>query len=216
MNQSTRLIIRWLFSATLMLPLLVQAAPKESASALDQFVSEVQTLSGRFKQTQTDEDGEILSSGEGRVSISRPGRFRWAYEQPYEQLLVCDGKKIWAYDPDLSQVTVREAREALTGTPAELLAQDARLGDKFNVEVLGVIEGAQHIRLSPKIADSDFKSIDMWLKKGVPQRLRFADPLGGVTVVDLLDLVVNETIQDKVFTFAPPKGTEIIEAAAGQ
>ncbi len=98
------------------------AAPEkhEASAALQKFVSEVNTLSGRFVQTQTDEHGEVLSSGEGKVAIARPGRFRWTYVRPYEQLMVCDGKKIWAYDPDLAQVTVRPAGEALIGTPAAL------------------------------------------------------------------------------------------------
>ncbi len=194
------------------------AAPEkhEASAALQKFVSEVNTLSGRFVQTQTDEHGEVLSSGEGKVAIARPGRFRWTYVRPYEQLMVCDGKKIWAYDSDLAQVTVRPAGEALVGTPAELLSNNAQLGANFKVKNMGRQNGLEGVLLEPRAPQSDFKSIELWLDDGVPRRLRFSDPLGGVTEVQLLDMVVNQKIPDAHFDFQVPKGTEVIEAVESQ
>lgn len=190
-----------------------------AASAEDelrQFVENVRTLQGRFVQTQTDEHGELVSSGAGLVAISRPGKFRWAYDQPYEQLMVCDGQTIWAYDPDLKQVTVRPADETLAGTPAELLAQKARLAENFTTRDLGEKDGLRIVALEPKSEQSDFKSIELWLKSGVPQRLRFSDPLGGVTEVELRDVKVNATIDDQQFVFVAPKGVEVVEGATGR
>ena len=198
--------------------LLSGASVAHAASAEDelrQFVENVRTLDGRFVQTQTDEHGELVSSGAGRVAISRPGKFRWSYDQPYEQLMVCDGKTIWAYDPDLKQVTVRPAGETLAGTPAELLAQKARLADNFTTKDLGEKEGLRVVSLEPKNDQSDFKSIELWLKAGVPQRLRFSDPLGGNTLVELRDVKVNGSVADAQFTFTPPKGVEVVEGTAG-
>ncbi len=192
----------------------VHAASAEEE--LRQFIENVRTLEGRFVQTQTDEHGELVTSGGGLVTISRPGKFRWSYDQPYEQLMVCDGAKIWAYDPDLAQVTVRAAGEALAGTPAELLATKARLADNFTVADLGEEKGFRHVSLKPKSDQSDFKLIELWLKGGVPQRLRFSDPLGGVTDVELRDLKVNTAIPESKFRFIPPKGVEVVEAADGQ
>ena len=179
---------------------------------LSRFVEEVDSLSGRFVQTQTDEYGELILSGEGQVLIERPGRFRWAYETPYEQLMVCDGQTIWAYDKDLAQVTVRPAGEALAGTPAELLARNARLGDNYRIEVLPREAGLERVRLTPRAAESDFKTIELLLDGGVPRRLSFSDPLGGRTEVDLLDLKVNEPLDARQFEFSPPPGTEVVQA----
>jgi outer membrane lipoprotein carrier protein len=181
---------------------------------LRQFVENVRTLQGRFVQTQLDEHGELVSSGAGFVAIAKPGRFRWAYDQPYEQLMVCDGQTIWAYDPDLKQVTVRPAGETLAGTPAELLAQKAKLAENFTTRDLGEKNGLRIVALEPKAEQSDFKSIELWLKAGVPQRLRFSDPLGGVTEVELRDVKVNTALDDKQFRFTPPKGVEVVDGAA--
>lgn len=205
-------MLRFLLLAfTLMTPTAFAASAEDE---LRQFVENVRTLSGRFVQTQTDEHGEVVSSGAGEMAIARPGRFRWAYEQPYKQLMVCDGARIWAYDPDLAQVTVRPAGEALAGTPAELLATRARLGENFLIEDRGEQQGLHHVALTPKSGQGEFKSIELWLSKGVPQRLRFADPLGGTTDVELRELKVNVAIDDARFRFTPPKGVEVVEAEA--
>lgn len=202
----------------LLLFLGLSYGPARAATAEDelrQFVENVRSLRARFVQTQTDEHGEIVSSGAGTMALARPGKFRWNYEQPYSQLMVCDGERIWAYDPDLAQVTVRPAGETLAGTPAELLAQRARLTDNFTVQDRGEQNGYRRVGLEPKSDQSDFKSIELWLKGGVPSRLRFADPLGGSTEVELRDLEVNVSIDADQFRFTPPKGVEVVESVAG-
>lgn len=206
-------------SLTLLLLILgFFVGPARAATAEDelrQFVENVRSLRARFVQTQTDEHGEIVSSGAGTMALARPGKFRWNYEQPYAQLMVCDGERIWAYDPDLAQVTVRPADETLAGTPAELLAQRGRLTDNFTVQDRGEQNGYRRVGLEPKSDQSDFKSIELWLKGGVPSRLRFADPLGGSTEVELRDLEVNGAIDPDQFRFTPPKGVEVVESVAG-
>lgn len=199
------------------LGLMVGGASAHAASAegeLRQFVDNVRTLQGRFVQTQFDEHGELVSSGAGLVSIAKPGRFRWSYDQPYEQLMVCDGRTIWAYDPDLAQVTVRPADETLAGTPAELLAQKSKLAENFNTKDLGEKNGLRGVSLEPKSEQGDFKSIELWLKAGVPQRLRFSDPLGGVTELELRDVKVNLALDDQQFRFTPPQGVEVVSGVA--
>jgi chaperone LolA len=211
-------MFRKLSLALSLLGMLFAANPARAASAeeeLRQFVENVRTLNGRFVQTQTDEHGELVSSGAGMVAIARPGKFRWSYDQPYEQVMVCDGQTIWAYDPDLKQATKRPAGETLAGTPAELLAQKAKLAENFTTRDLGEREGLRVVSLEPKSEQSDFKSIELWLKAGVPQRLRFSDPLGGSTLVELRDLKVNAPIADAQFQFIPPKGVEVVEGVAG-
>ena len=206
--------LRLCVMALLFVSLGANAASAEAE--LRQFVEGVRSFSGRFTQVQLDEHGELMSSGAGLVAIARPGRFRWSYDQPYEQLMVCDGNTIWAYDPDLKQVTVRPAGETLAGTPAELLAHNARLSENFTSHDLGEKDGLRVVLLEPKSEQSDFKSIELSLRDGVPQRLKFSDPLGGSTVVELHDLKVNVAIPDAQFQFTPPKGVEVVTGEAGR
>jgi outer membrane lipoprotein carrier protein len=186
------------------------AKPSLAADALQQFVQNVDTLTARFEQVQKDEQGKLLQTSSGRLSLARPGKFRWAYEKPYQQLMVCDGKTLWHYDPDLAQVLVRPAGATLQGTPAQLLTDRAALEKYFNVTKLPDDAGAQHLRLLPKAKDGDFRSVELWLKAGTPQRMRFEDPLGGASEVTFSDIRTNGPVAADAFRFEIPKGTEVI------
>jgi len=199
----------------LVLGLTFAAAPvhaSEAESALRSFVEDVRTFSANYEQVQTDDAGEVLQRSSGSMALSRPGKFRWTYDTPYEQLMVCDGESIWVYDPDLAQVTRRPAEAALTGTPAALLAQRASLSDSFTIEDGGRSDGLQGVRLLPVQADSDFKSIELWLRDGAPVRMRFHDQLGGQTEVRFTQLSVNQAIDAAQFQFTPPAGAEVVDA----
>jgi outer membrane lipoprotein carrier protein len=186
------------------------AAPKD---ALQKFVEKVDTLSAQFEQVQKDEKGEVTQQSSGKLWLSRPGKFKWAYEKPYVQLMVCNGARLWLYDPDLSQVTVRPAGASLQGTPVQLLTDRAALEKQFRIEDLGRDGPAQKLRLTPRAAESDFKSVQLWLADGVPQRMQFFDQLGGSSEVSFSAIHVNDRLESALFEFVPPKGTEVIEGS---
>ena len=182
--------------------------------ALAKFVDGVQTLQAGFTQTQTDERGETLGESSGAMTLARPGRFRWEYQSPTPQLIVTDGSKLWLYDRDLRQVTVRPAAEALQGTPAALLSQKQTLTGSFPVTDLGAEQGARRLRLTPKARDSDFQSVDLWLKAGTPVRMLFKDQLGGATDIRFSNIRSNGRVDAAQFRFQPPAGVEVIDALA--
>ncbi|MGH8455924.1 MAG: outer membrane lipoprotein chaperone LolA [Stenotrophobium sp.] len=189
------------------------AQADDAQTALKGFVDGVQNLSADFSQVQTDEHGKTLQTTTGHMWLSRPGKFRWDYRTPYKQLIVCDGHRIWVYDADLSQVSIRPASSTLQGTPAALLSQRHALSDEFKLEDAGTRGSLHVVRLKPKSADSDFKSIELALDRGTPQRMTFYDELGGRTEVSFSHIEVNHAPDEKLFHFDPPKGVEVIDAA---
>lgn len=203
--------------ALLLLLCAALLAPPASAAAgapdaLQRFIDKVDTLSARFTQVQKDEAGEMLQTSSGRLWLAHPGRFRWSYEKPYVQLMVCDGKTLWLYDPDLSQVTVRPAGATLQGTPAQLLTDRASLERHFRIADAGQEKDGRKLVLTPKAPDSDFQSVELWLKDGVPSRMRFHDQLGGQSDVTFSDLRANGKLDPALFGFEVPKGTEVIQS----
>jgi chaperone LolA len=183
------------------------------AQALRRFVDGVHTLQASFVQTQTDEKGHVTQKNSGKMWLLRPGRFRWSYEKP-KQLILSDGTKIWLYDPDLKQVTVRPSAETLHGTPAELLAQRSTLTDAFNLSDEGTQQDMHAIKLTPKSGDSDFTSIELWLNGDVPTRMVFHDQIGGTTDVEFKDVVANRPLDATLFKFVPPPGVEVVDGSA--
>jgi outer membrane lipoprotein carrier protein len=194
------------------------AAQADSAQdALKRFTDGVQTFDAHFDQVQTTDKGQVTGRSSGHFWLARPtaanspGKFRWAYEKPYVQATVCDGAKLWAYDPDLNQVTVRDAKSALAGTPAELLSQKAALSSAFTVKDAGTEGDNRLVSLVPKSKDSDFKTIELALNKdGAPVRMKFADQIGGNSQVTFTEVHTNAKIDPAQFQFTPPKGAEVV------
>jgi len=60
---------------------------------LENFLANTQTFEAAFQQTLRADDGEVIQQAEGEFYLQRPGKFRWNYKTPYEQIIVSDGKK---------------------------------------------------------------------------------------------------------------------------
>ena len=124
---------------------------------MDAFITDVVTLSGDFEQSLIDAQGQILEVTSGTLEIQRPGQFRWAYSEPYEQWLIADGLNIWSYDVDLEQVTVKPQAEALANTPALLLGGSDAALDHFEYQGSVTEDGVTWVKLVPINTDSGFK-----------------------------------------------------------
>jgi len=204
-------------SKALLYALALCAAHSAAARELDagqrllsNFVNDVQTLSARFEQSLVGADGEVIETSSGTVDIRRPGRFRWAYELPYEQLLLADGLNIWSYDVDLAQVTVKPQAEVLSNTPALLLGGSGDVLEDF--DYIGSYEdrGTVWVRLRPKESRQGFRKIEMGFNNGSLTRMMFDDTLDQTTLVALTDISVNAPQADDFFKFVLPEDVDLV------
>lgn len=177
---------------------------------LDSFVRDIQTLSARFEQSLVDDNDIVVEESRGTVEIHRPGRFRWSYEEPYEQLLVADGLNVWSYDVDLAQVTVKSQQQVLGSTPALLLGGAASALEDF--EFIGSFEdrGTVWIRLRPKDKAAGFSKIELGFTDGSLSRMIFSDNLEQTTLIALFEVKFNEDIDDERFRFVPPADADLV------
>jgi len=204
--------------AALAISLAGNAAPAEAQARADEvgealvnsFVSDVITLEGRFEQSLIDAGGAIIERSSGTLEIERPGRFRWAYSQPYEQLLVADGLNIWSYDVDLAQVTVKPQLKALANTPALLLGGDEDALSQFNFDGSMVEAGTTWVRMIPVDTKSGFERMELGFIAGELARMVFFDNLDQKTLVSLYDVTTNEPIDAEQFQFSVPDDADLV------
>ena len=189
---------------------LAFGAQPSAVESLERFFEQVDRYTARFEQVVLDELGETIQESEGRLWIERPNKFRWNYESPYEQEIVSDGERLWVYDKDLQQVTVRRLEGGLLDTPAVLLAGKGRLADQFNVEDLGTEDGLAWVQLTPKNKDSGFESVRIGFENGRLRRLEIKDSLGQTTRYVLQKAIENASIPESRFEFRPPPGVDIV------
>lgn len=183
-----------------------------SAVGLDQlksFLDTAKSARGSFTQTVVGKAGRKPQQSSGFFALSRPGKFRWSYEKPYQQLLVSDGEKLWSFDPDLNQVTVKKLDKAFGASPAALLAGDG-LESNFVLKDGGVSEGFEFVEATPKAQDASFERVRIGLKDKLPRIMEVRDNFGQTTTLYLNQFEVNAPMPAEVFRFKPPKGADVV------
>jgi outer membrane lipoprotein carrier protein len=182
------------------------------ASGLDQlkaFLADCKTGRGSFVQTVTGKSGRKPQQSQGFFAFSRPGKFRWSYERPYQQLLVSDGDKLWSYDPDLQQVTVKRLGAAFGSSPAAILAGES-LENNFVLKDAGAAEGFEFVEATPKTQDSSFQRLRIGFKDRLPRMMEVRDNFGQTTILTLNQFESNVALAAGLFHFSPPKGADVV------
>lgn len=198
-----------LLALSIAFPAMAQPSD-EGQRLLNAFVNDVQVLSARFEQSLVDADDAVIETSRGTVNIRRPGKFRWAYAEPYEQVLVADGLNVWSYDVDLAQVTVNSQAAVLSNTPATLLGGSNSVLDDFDYIGSFSADGTVWVRLTPKSSDNGFSKVELGFTDGTLTRMIFGDTLEQTTLIALLDVTMNEPVADEFFEFSLPDGVDLV------
>lgn len=202
------------------------ALPVQAANGMDllaQFMKQVRSGRARFTQAVTSParagQPPRTKTSSGQLAFQRPGRFRFAYQKPYEQLMVADGQTLWLHDPDLNQVTARRQTQVLGSTPAALLTAAADLQAlqvDFVLEALPEREQLQWVRATPRTAEGQVRAVLAGLREGGrgPELvvIEIEDGLGQRSVLRLSDFEVNPVLAPDTFAFRPPAGADIIRS----
>lgn len=189
-----------------------QADSGSASEQLRQFISQVQQAQGEFSQQTTTVDGQAQPKQQGQFAFDRgQGQFRWQVLQPYEQLILADGKHLIQYDPDLSQATQRGLEDTIGSSPAAILFGTQQLDQGFDLEDRASEQGLQWLRATPTSADAGFQAIDIGFDEGLPVQLIIKDGFGQQTVVELSGLDTAVSFDDDEFNFVVPDGVDFIE-----
>jgi outer membrane lipoprotein carrier protein len=186
------------------------AATAASLQRFSEFISETLTARGEFEQKIFDRNRKLLQESRGTLAFSRPGKFRWNYVKPYAQLIVGDGSKVWIYDEDLKQVTVKKLDLALGSTPAALLAGNNEAMRAFSLSDRGAKDGLEWLEALPRDKESSFEKIRMGFGSSGLEVMELVDNLGQTTVLRFAALQRNPTLDPGLFRFSPPKGADVI------
>lgn len=192
----------------------LQAMAERQADAgealVDDFLSNVITMHGRFTQSLIDAQGAVVEVSAGHLIIERPDRFRWTYSEPYEQWLVADGRNIWSYDVDLAQVTVKPQAEALSNTPALLLGGASEALQQFRFDGTAVVSETTWVRMRPVDKSSGFDRVELGFVNDQLSRMVFFDNLEQTTDVAFFDVRINEPVDTTQFEFDVPDDVDLV------
>lgn len=204
---------RLLFRSLVALGMAAVAWPAAAASGIDrlnQFIASTQSATGEFEQRIYGRDRNAVQASRGTFAFARPGRFRWIYAKPYEQVIVGDGARVWVYDPELKQVTVRKLDLALGATPAALLAGSSEALRAFALKDEGARDGLEWVEAVPRERESNFERIRMGFGFSGLERMELVDAFGQRTELRFTGFQRNARVDPELFRFAPPPGADVI------
>lgn len=204
-------MFRTLFTILCLLPGLLCAGT--ATDRLQAFFKDVHTIRADFRQEVLDANQNVIQSSSGIMMLSRPGRFRWDYNKPYKQLIVSDGKRVWLYDVDLEQVTVKPVDTVLGSAPALLLSGNTPLEKNFKIVDRGQKDGQYWVELKPKQNDTGFENMLLGFGETELEKMELNDSLGNLTRLVFSHSERNIAIENAMFTFTPPKGVDVIGEA---
>jgi outer membrane lipoprotein carrier protein len=189
---------------------LIGVARAGGIDRLNEFMNATLAATGEFEQRIYDHDRRLVQESQGTLAFLRPGKFRWTYAKPYPQLIVGDGARVWIYDEDLSQVTVRKLDQALGATPAALLAGANDALKAFTLKDEGTKDGREWVEAVPRDKESSFERIRMGFGASGLERMLLTDVFGQTTELSFRALQRNPRIDPALFRFTPPKGADVI------
>jgi outer membrane lipoprotein carrier protein len=192
---------------------LVSLCIDAEAAAIDRFKAfarSTQSARAEFEQRVLDRNGKLVQQAQGSFVFQRPGKFRWVYAKPVDQVIVGDGERVWIHDRDLNQVTVRKLSRALGSTPAALLAGSADIEKAFDLSDAGAKDGLEWLEARPREREAGFERVRMGFDADGLRAMELFDHFGQTTMLRFANLRRNPKVDKSEFRFEPPKGTDVL------
>jgi outer membrane lipoprotein carrier protein len=189
-------------------------AANEVEDRVNKALSSLDNLQADFKQTVLDDNKKVVQQSSGTVSISRPGKFSWIYQHPYQQKIIADGKELWVYDVDLDQATVKPMQNALASAPIMVLMNNQKVETQFDVNAVGQRKYLYWVELTPKKSDMEYSTVYIGLDKNEIKAMELRDSFGQSTQIVFENLRTNVVFDPKTFKFEAPPGVDVFGAGS--
>ena len=185
-------------------------AAESARERMEAFAQGLHSVRADFTESVTDANGRRSEESRGTLALQAPRQFRWETRAPYEQLIVADGTRVWVYEPDLEQVSVRSQSTAEAHSPLTVLTDLARLEQDYRVSEAGTRDGLVWLKLVSRAPEPAFEYAELGFDAHSLRRMRFKDQLGNVTEIRFSDWQRNPQLPPATFTFTPPDGVDVV------
>jgi len=202
----------------LILSLLITGASfaKTSEEPLLNHLSRYKQLTGQFTQIISADQGSHSQSSTGEFWIKKPNKFRWHYSTPYIQQIISNGHKLWVYDEDSEQVSIKGAAQSIQSSPLAIILGSVSLDELFTIKSIEQNDHLQWLKLTPKDESSGYDFINIGFKRGVLSRMTLQDSFGQTTRLLFTDVTLHTPIADEIFEFQVPEGSDVFDEAIEQ
>ena len=201
------MISRLLFVLFLILSLSANATGLER---IKEYFQNIQSASADFHQVVTDKQGHKTQDVTGVMQLQKPNKFRWDYNKPFVQQIIGDGEKIWLFDPELNQGTVRSFTKAAGSSPAALLAGGKEMERSFVIKDASRKGTLEWVLAVPKIGETGFERLFLGFKGDALMEMELHDSFGNRTAIQFINVVRNPKLSADLFKFTPPRDADVL------
>ncbi len=183
---------------------------------LDNVRKDLISLSADFKQYEVDPSQRMSEVSTGKMWLNAPNQFKWEYFDPAPQLIVASGQKVWIYDEDLDQVTIKQ--QDSTKNPIYVLLNKEMTETNYTVEKWNEDSeqvGIDWIILTPKVAGDEIKQVWLGVADNELKVLKLKNQLDNIVVFEFSNSVKNPELSEDFFTFTIPNGVDVITDSVG-
>lgn len=172
----------------------------------------INNLSADFSQSSAMKNQGGALSIKGHLLYQKDDKYRIEFKN---QQLISNGSTFWNYNKRSNKVVINDLKNEKSAFSFKKIIQDYPA--KSKVESLGqeTVNGTKCnlIRLSPlKNSYENFKSIRIWSDNdNLIRKIELIDNSGLTNVFNLSNIKLNTNIPGHMFSFEPPKGSEIVD-----
>lgn len=186
-------------------------ANAQAAPTIEDYFGNLDSFEADFVQRLFNAEQELQEESSGVIKIQRPDRFYLQYREPYEQLYIADGKRLWSYDADLEQVIVKQQQNLLRDTPAMILSNPQQLQRQYETDQYRSDDNLIWFRLTPKSSENQFDEVQLGFDETQIRIMELKDGFGRITRLEFDDIRRNPGFSAETFRFTPPEGVDVIE-----
>lgn len=187
-----------------------QAVHAAGLERMKEYFQNIQSAQANFHQVVTDKQGQKTQEVSGSMRLQKPNKFRWDYNKPYVQQIVGDGEKIWLFDPELNQVTVRSFAKAASSSPAALLAGGKDIERSFAIKDTSRKGDLEWVMATPRVRETGFERLFLGFKGDELMEMELHDSFGNRTAIEFSDVQRNPKLPTDTFKFVPPHGADVL------
>ncbi|MFH2009524.1 MAG: outer membrane lipoprotein chaperone LolA [bacterium] len=188
------------------------------ASRVQAYYNKTTDFKAKFKQVYSKAYHGPQTPRWGYMWVKKPGLMRWDYTSPRKKQLICDGQKIWIYDPGYKQVFWRDVKTSAIPTAVSFLWGKGNIVNEFYVMIVSGSKyakpGTKVLRLMPKLPNSNFKHVLFVVdsKTAIVVETVVYDHLSNKNHYFFMNATANTGVTRVRFSFKPPAGVRVIRA----
>lgn len=204
-------------TASLFLALSSAASGQNSDEPqLQDLLADIDTLSAEVTQLIIESDGGVLEESLIQMYLLRPNGFYWETLDPFPELVVTNGIKLWNYQPDLEQVVIEDFNNDESELAAQLLSGNTEaLGTDYQIAKAESDADFISFDLTPVAPDSVYSNIAISFQSAEIDSIHVSNKNGEQTVWQFSAVERNSGLESDRFEFQIPQNIEVIDNSSG-